>query len=688
MRVYEFCKQLGLETKDVMDALQKGGFAIKSHMSVLDSAAIAFLENKFIKKSAPASGAVQATQEQVMAQQQQQQPSANKSSSGKKNDRSRSGRPQSSTYHQDQFLARKEREKQLISQEAPAEIEVSSMMLSDAAHKMARPVNDVILTLLRWGIMSTKNQVLSLDVVERLARQYGIKPIKPVLVASGEETAGHTRNATHTGNLQERHPVVVVLGHVDHGKTTLLDFIRKTRVAAREKGGITQHLGAYEASTPQGNITFLDTPGHEAFSKMRHRGIRVADIAILVVAADDGVMPQTIEAIKQIKSMNVMVIVAVNKIDKVDAARLDIIKRQLAQHDLLPEDWGGEIVCVPLSAKSGEGIDKLLEMISLQAQLMELRADKECTARGVVLEGRLEKGRGAVATLISQHGTLNVGDYIVCASGAAGRINSLVDSAGRVVKYAGPAIPAQASGLEDLPEAGDPFEVVSKQEYLKSRSDKEQKRLVSAARLLQSEGINLVVKTDTNSSREALIESMQKLSQRLPVGFNIIHAAAGDINESDVELAYNTSSTILGLHVKAETNAALLAQRRKVNIVLHGIIYKLLEDLEARAQGKKEVEKVRTKIGEARVLKVFDIKNVGVVAGSVIVDGRFSRDGSAVVWRGRNKVAEGKITSLQRDKRMVKEVHNGFECGFIVEDFTEWQPDDRVECYLDVAAQK
>ena len=553
------------------------------------------------------------------------------------------------------------------------------MSVADVAQKTDLPVNEVILTLLRWGVIATINQVLPEDVVQRLAEHYQIEPVKPTI--DEKEEIVHDV-AVEGADLKERLPIIVVLGHVDHGKTTLLDFIRKTRVTSREKGGITQHLGAYEATTKHGNLIFLDTPGHEAFSNIRKRGVKVADIAILIVAADDGIMPQTIEAIKFAKSMEVPIIVAINKIDKAEKAQIEVVKRELSQHDLLPEEWGGDVVCLPISAKNGTGVDELLEMLVLQSQMMELKADVASSAKGYVLESKLEKGRGAVATIICRHGKIKIGDYFI-AGNTTGRVSSMVDSLGKRVQKAGPSIPVQVAGFSSLPKAGVYFEVVSKEDYRKARLSSTSRKSLAARSVFQENFINLLVKTDNDSSKEALFNSINKLSKKQEKGFNVLHAAIGDINEGDIILAANTGSKIVSLHVKIESNAALLARRQGVSLHSFDIIYKLLEFLEELAEQSKEVVIVRKKVGEALVLKVFNIKGVGVIAGSQVKDGLFTKDCHVVVWRKNDKIGEGKIKSLQREKKTVKEVHTGFECGFLVEGFEDFAEGDRVECFLD-----
>lgn len=661
MRIYEFAQQNNISNKDLIEKLQAHGFDVKSHMSVLDEAALSFLSEDIARV-----------------------PKFIESKSNHIIEKKASEFSSSATKLSHKNLEEKGAES--IKKESPEAVSVielkeQQMSVAEFASKTKKSVTDVIVTLLKWGIVATKNQIITEEVVLKLAHHYGISIIKAI---SEQEPVASVKHISGTNALfVKRPPVVVVVGHVDHGKTTLLDYIRKTRVAFKEKGGITQHLGAYEASTPHGNIVFLDTPGHEAFVKIRQRGIKVADIVVLIVAADDGVMPQTVEAIKYAVSMKVPIVVAINKVDKVDITRLETIKRQLNQHGLTVEDWGGDIICVPISAKLGTGVDKLLEMIALQAEIMELKAEIDIPAHGYILESSFEKGRGCVATVITQNGILKVGDFIVCGS-TLGHISSLFDSHGKRIKEVLPVIPVQAAGFDGRPEAGDFFKVITKDDYLKMRLTGENKSSLAGKRFIHVDGINIIVKTDNYSSLEAVVEGIDRLSKKLKKGFNILRQEVGDVNEGDVEFAFNTGSRIICFNVKAESNAYLLADRKKVSILSYGIIYKLLEDLDVIAQAAKEVEMVRTKIGEAVVLRVFDIKKVGVIAGSIIKDGRFTKDGYAVIWRGRTKVGEGKITSLQRDKKSVKEVFTGFECAFMVHGFSEWAEDDRVECFIDI----
>ncbi len=680
MRVYEFAQKLGITNKEILDILKIGGFEVKSHMSAISDEAATFVENH-IKKNAPSKSPeksarpVKKEATKPVAEPEKTSPIImQKEPIVKELKPTQTPTPAVAPAVSAQLQAKKPSTGPTVEP-----IVLEPMTVGTVAQKMGKPVNEVILTLLKMGVVATKNHVINRDVIKKVLTHYDIESAAPRQVRK-EEVALST--AASGATLKEREPVVAVLGHVDHGKTSLLDFIRKTRVAAREKGGITQHLGAYEASTPQGSIVFLDTPGHEAFSKIRQRGVKVADIVVLVVAADDGIMPQTVEAIKHIKALNVPVIVAINKIDKAEKERIEVVKRELAQYDLLPEEWGGQTVVVPISAKTGKGVDQLLEMIILQGQLMELRTDVEGSARGYVLESQLEKGRGPVATIIAQHGKMSVGDYFICGK-TSGRITSLVDSYGKRVEHILPPLPVQVAGFADMPEVGDAFDVVSKQEYLQGRLKEEVRKETGIKESAAEGAIQLLIKCDTHSSQEALLESIERVARKTPVGIHIVSSGVGDINESDVEFAFNTGAQIVGFHVKLQPNTAELVRKRKVSVRLFDIIYKLLEALQAQAETFRKIEMVKVKVGDGVVRKVFDIKNVGVIAGVYVQDGLFSREGSAVIFRGRQKIGEGKLMSLQRDKKAVKEVRTGFECGFMVDGVTDIQVDDRVECFIE-----
>ena len=562
--------------------------------------------------------------------------------------------------------------------EKPIEIVAAPMAVAELAEKLKIPVNTLILTLLRKGISAARNQVLSEKVVAQVAAMHDAQVIEPV----AQEAVVHDIKTAAGGEKKvTRLPIVVIMGHVDHGKTTLLDFIRKTRVASREKGGITQHLGAYRAHTSRGDVVFLDTPGHEAFSMIRARGVTVADIAILIVAADDGVMPQTVEALERARAAGMPIIVAINKVDKATPKQIEDVKSQLARHNLLPEDWGGQVPCVLISAKTGQGVDDLLEVVVLQSELMDLTAMLDTPATGYVLESHLEKGRGPVATIICHNGLLAVGDSFICGN-VQGRVSSLKDSLGKFIQHVEPSIPVQVAGFSASPAVGDVFKVVAAKDI--KRAQDEARQAVKPVQVMEEGTLGLIIKTDNHSSLEALLAAIQKLTLKTYRKFYIIHSGIGAITESDIALAGDTRSMVYGLHVKIESNAAALIQRLNIEVHLFDIIYKLLEDLEKIAQSGRPIKMKRKKIGEATVLKVFDIKKLGIVAGAQVIDGYCSREGTMIVYRGKHKVGSGKITSLQKEKSSVKEVRKGFECAFMIDGFDGWQVDDRAECFVEV----
>lgn len=646
MRVYEYAKENDSSSKEILKCLQDAGFDVANHMAFLSDDEIEFLNQSLTAKDKKQrnNGAVPVVQAGTRAIE-----------------------PAGPEVHVPGSA----------SAPLPMSIQIvlEPMTVADLASALGKQANEVILLLLRWGVVAPKNRLLDEGVITRVAQHYGVVAKRPERKAeqkSGPVIHEHEKSV-------KRLPVVVVLGHVDHGKTTLLDFIRKTKVAAKEKGGITQHLGAYHVQTKHGGIIFLDTPGHEAFSKIRSRGLKVADVAVLVVAIDDGVMPQTIEAIKFAKEMQVPVIVAVNKVDKAGLDKLDVIRRQLTEQNLLPEEWGGQVVVVPISAKTGLGVDNLLEMVDLQAQLLELRADVNSPAQGYVLESKLQKGRGAIATVILQQGALRVGDYFVVGGVIAGKVSSLFDSYGKSLKQAEVSYPIQVAGFEELPNAGDFFEVVAKEQ---ARKVKMQPKIAQRV-VYKEKAINLVIKSDTNSSKEALEDAIKKLARKFDyTDFHIVFSGVGDISERDVQLASNTGSAIIGLHVKISSAAMSLAHQESVGVGLFDIIYKLLEDLERRAEALKEVKMIDKKIGEGVIRKVFDIKKIGIIAGCYVSDGIFSKNGKMVVWRGKHKIGSGSITSLQREGKNVKEIHAGFECAFMADSLTDFAVDDKVECYI------
>lgn len=674
MRVYEIAKKFGVSNKDVLDFLLQHDIAVKSHMSALDSDAIGLLEASFSK--------IETTMHETKKNTISEMPAAvisepvssefTKITPSPKKIESSASQESSSSKHFPEFIM------------------LQAMTLGDLADILHKPSSELILLLLRNNIVCAKNQLLSERAIGLIAEHYKIPTRKPEQKSS---TAGVTAGSPHANikNIKEgveRAPVVVILGHVDHGKTTLLDFIRKTKVALKEKGGITQHLGAYRVHTSHGDVVFLDTPGHDAFSNIRERGVNVADIAILVVAADDGVMPQTVDAINKAKAAKLSIIVAINKIDKADVARIETVKREFARYDILPEEWGGSVIFVPISAKTGVGIDHLLEMILLQAQMMELRYDDKKNGIGFILESKLQKGLGPVATVICQQGVLKVGDYFQAGS-VIGKIISMIDTFGKRLQKVGASLPVQVSGFSDLPIAGDYFQVISEATYRQIKGAKDQVAFSTIQKNIASEkAFKVVIKTDNSSSKEALKDALGKVVKKMHRDLFVIADNVGDIIESDIISAINTGAIIIGLHVKVDANAQRLAEKNKITIILSSIIYKLLEDVEVLLKSHEPVKMVMKKIGEAVVRKVFTIKNIGTVAGSYVKDGRFAREGKIVAWRGKERIGEGYIKSLERDRKSVKEVHEGFEFAFLVDSITDWQIDDRAECYIELPQTK
>ncbi len=664
MRVYEIAKQEGLSSKDILDLLKKGGFDSYCHVSVLQEDALSYLKKTLtgLDKSniEPKKRAIEG------------QPVSEK-------DSSIASRISPDRARVDDSLSRvvKTAEKEVVIE--------GEMALFRAAEIMGKSSGELIMSLMKKGMVCNRNHILSVDVIFSLGQEFGFN----VVLRKQEGASFELKESTEGG--KSRWPIVVVMGHVDHGKTTLLDFIRKTRVALKERGGITQHLGAYEVDSSHGKIIFLDTPGHAAFSHMRKRGATVTDIVILVVAADDGVMPQTVEAIKCARAAGVPILVAINKIDKVDGPTpIERVKRQLAQHDLVPEDWGGEVVCVPISAKEGKGVDELLEMVVLQTQMMELKAYSSCPAKAFVLESNMEKGHGAVATIICQRGTIKQGDYFIC-GGASGRVRLLVNAFGESVDQAGPSIPVKVVGFNILPLSGETLEVVSCEEYQKNRFLRPEKRkgLWDGAGLEVEEAniIRLVVKCDTFGTSEAVLGSIKLLSKKYKEKeggiFKVIHIGVGDVSEGDVALAIDTKSLIVGMNVKVEKNATVLAREAKVIIVKHQIIYRLIEELEVLLKKKQKVKVSFKKIGKAVVLKIFDIKGKGIITGACVKEGFFSKDGKVTCIRNGEVAGEGKISSLQKERKSIAEVQTGTEFAFFCREFQDWQVDDIIECSLE-----
>ncbi len=590
---------------------------------------------------------------------------------------------------------KKEEKKQKQKEKKEDEIKIveihEGITVRELADMLGVPANKVMEALLKKGILATINQAVPTDVAVEIAESFGFLAEAK---KEEEEEVLIEEIPDRPEDLKPRPPIVVVMGHVDHGKTTLLDTIRKTNVAEREKGGITQHIGASQVKLPDGRvITFLDTPGHEAFTTLRARGAQITDIAVLVVAADDGVMPQTVEAINHAKAFDVPIIVAVNKIDKPGADPMKV-RRELSEHGLIPEDWGGDTVFVDVSAKTGQNVDQLLEMITLLADILELKANPNKRAKGVIIETKLDRKKGPTATVIVQEGTLRVGDIFV-AGITHGRVRAMFDDKGRQVREAGPSTPVEVLGFEELPEAGDTLVVVENEkkarelaEKMREKREKEEKlaqsvRLEDIYKKIESgeiKELRVIVKADTMGSLEALKKSLEELSTD-EVSVRIIHGAVGGITENDVMLAKASGAIIIGFNTRPDPKARELIEKEKVDARMYGIIYQVIDDVKKALQGLLEPVEREEVLGSAEVRATFKVKKFGTVAGCYVLDGKLVRGAKARLIRDGVVVYDGQIESLRRFKEDVQEVARGYECGVKLKDFNDVKVGDVIECY-------
>ena len=581
-----------------------------------------------------------------------------------------------------------ERAKKTLTVKIPEEITVGEL-----AELLRRTAAEVIKEMFKLGTMATVNQTIDFDTAEIVATELGAKVEKEIVVSIEERIIDDHQDAEE--DLLPRDPVVVVMGHVDHGKTSILDAIRNASVTSTEAGGITQHIGAYRVDLDGQKITFLDTPGHAAFTSMRARGAMATDIAVLVVAADDGIMPQTIEAINHAKAANVQIIVAINKMDK-DGANPDRIMQQLTEHSLVPEEWGGDTICVPVSAKTHMGIDNLLESILLVAEMAELKANPNRAAKGVVIEARLDKGRGPVATVLVQNGTLNVGDIIV-AGQSVGRVRVMSNERGQRIKQAGPSVPVEITGLDTTPNAGDSFDVASDEKLArelveKKKHDAKQAEwgaqqkvtldtLFSSLKEGELKQLNIIVKADVQGSVEAVKQNLEKLSNE-EVKVSVIHGGVGAINESDVQLAGVSNAIIVGFNVRPDSNAQTLAERDKVEMRMYRVIYDCIEEIEAAMKGMLAPKFREVNLGRIEVRTVMNLSSAGKIAGSYVLEGKVQRNAKIRVVRDGIVITEDEISSLRRFKDDVKEVATGFECGIGLEKFNDIKEGDIFECFI------
>lgn len=680
-RVYELAKELDITSRELIDILlSEFSIKVKNHMSVLDEEDAELIKELF-DEGEDNSGKeyIKSAKKSIVEEYEEE---ANKSVNNikqKKQIRNNRNSIDTSVAANDE-----ETEEEIV-----IEME-DTITVKELAEKLNKPTTEVIKQLMFMGVMAAINQELDFNTAEKLAEKFN------AMISKKEDSAAVAKEDDEDedyGN-EKRPPVVTVMGHVDHGKTSILDAIRKSKVTATEAGGITQHIGAYTVEINGEKISFLDTPGHEAFTTMRARGAQITDIVILVVAADDGIMPQTAEAINHCKAANVPIIVAINKIDKV-GANIDKVKQELTEYNLIPEDWGGDIICVPVSAHTKEGLDTLLEMVILTAEMEELKADPSRRAKGTVIEAKLDKGRGPVATLLVQNGTLKSGDSIIVGS-TYGRIRAMFDDKGKKINSAGPSIPVEILGLSEVPDAGDRFNVVKDEKTARNMAENRKQKLreqrlqstnrVSLEDLYSQiqEGkvkeLGVIVRADVQGSVEAVKQSLEKLSTD-EVKVRVIHGAVGAITETDVTLAAASNALIIGFNVRPSNNASVLAEKEGVNIRTYRIIYDALDDIKSAMVGMLEPEYKEVILGTAEVRLTYKISNIGTVAGCYVLNGKIVRNSGVRIIRDGIVIFESQLSSLKRFKDDVKEVASGYECGITIEKFNDIKEGDLIEAY-------
>ena len=605
------------------------------------------------------------------------------------------GRQQGPGNKRRQEEAEKMRRLQLeIAKKAPVKVMIPDEIgVGELASRMKKTGAEVVKTLMKMGVMASLSEIIDYDTAALVAMELGCKVEKEVVVTIEEKLIDTTEDKEE--DLIPRAPVVVVMGHVDHGKTSLLDYIRHANVVSGEAGGITQHIGAYQVDVNGKPVTFLDTPGHEAFTAMRARGAMVTDIAILVVAADDGIMPQTVESINHAKAAEIPIIVAINKMDK-PTANPDRIMQQLTEYELVPEEWGGETIICPISAKTGMGVDSLLEMVLLTAEMQELRANPDRSAHGAVIEARLDKGRGPVATLLVQNGTLHQGDVIIAGT-AVGRVRAMTNARGQKLTEAGPSVPVEIIGMGEVPGAGDDFHAVADErmarELVEQRKQENKDRLNGPvgqkvtledlfSQIQQGEikDLNIIVKADVQGSAEAVKSSLEKLSNE-EVRVRVIHCAVGAINESDVMLAGTSGAIIVGFNVRPDNNARDSAARMNVDMRMYRVIYDCIEEIESAMKGMLAPKYKEVLLGHAEVREVYKITGAGMIAGCYVTDGRVTRNAQIRLLRDNIVIHEGVLASLKRFKDDQKEVAQGYECGIGIEKYSDIKVGDVIECF-------
>ncbi|MGE7601751.1 translation initiation factor IF-2 [Peribacillus sp. NPDC097675] len=708
LRVYEYAKQKNVSSKDVITKLKEMNIEVTNHMTALDDSTVNKLNDSLKPKSEEPAQAAEPKANATVAKYEAEadekstvnkeklkkkppvKPLGTKKPTGQFN-RGRNNRNKNNKQRQSapQAPVTKRKEREL-----PEKITFyESLTVMELGKKLHREPSEIIKKLFMLGVMATINQTLDKDAIELICTEYGVLAEEEIRVDLTDLESLVTEDASE--DLIERPAVVTIMGHVDHGKTTLLDSIRHTKVTEGEAGGITQHIGAYQVKVNDKKITFLDTPGHAAFTTMRARGALITDITILVVAADDGVMPQTIEAINHAKAAEVPIIVAVNKMDK-EAANPDRVMQELTEHGLVSEAWGGETIFVPISAKTGEGIDSLLEMILLVSEVEEYKANPTRKANGTVIEARLDKGRGSVATLLVQNGTLKVGDPIVIGN-TFGRVRAMVSDLGRRVKDAGPSTPVEITGLNEVPQAGDRFivfedektarqvgEVRAQRQLASQRNEKSRVTLDTLFEQMKEgeiKELNIILKADVQGSAEAVAASLNKIEVE-GAKVKIIHIGVGAITESDIILATASNAIVIGFNVRPDANAKRAAESEKVDVRLHRIIYKAIEEIESAMKGMLDPEFEEKIIGQAEVRTTFKVSKVGTIAGSYVTEGKLTRDSGIRLIREGVVIYEGEIDALKRFKDDVKEVATNYECGITIKNYNDLKEGDVIEAYV------
>ena len=673
LRVYELAKELNVSSKDLIEVLMdEFNVEVKNHMSVIEEEDAELIKELLAGNEGKL---VELTSKTIVDE---YEDILNKEvGKVKKHKKKRKGD--------------ESQDKKMVDVEV---IEIGeTITVKDLAEQINKPVNDVIKTLMFLGVMAAMNQEIDFETAKKVAEKYDIEAYVKEEDSTLEEHFEEDEEIEDE-NLESRPPIITVMGHVDHGKTSLLDAIRKAKVTDTEAGGITQHIGAYTVDIKGQKLTFLDTPGHEAFTAMRARGAQITDIVILVVAADDGIMPQTVEAINHCKAADVPMIVAINKIDR-EGANQDRIKQELTEHGLVVEDWGGDVIAVPVSAKQNLNIDTLLEMVVLTAEMLELKANPARKGKGTVIEAKLDKGRGAVASLLVQNGTLHAGDSIIVGS-TYGRIRAMFDDAGKKIKSAGPSIPVEVLGLSEVPAAGDRFTVVKDEktarQMAEARREKERQENFNSAHKVSLEDLysqikegkvkelSVIIKADVQGSIEAIRGSLEKLSTD-DVKVRVIHGAVGAITETDITLASASNAIVIGFNVRPENSAVVLAERDGVEVKTYRIIYDAIEDVKSAMIGMLDPEYKEVVLGTAEIRNTFKISNVGTIAGGYVLTGKLTRNADVRLIRDNIVILDSKLASLKRFKDDVKEVNAGYECGFSHEKFNDIKEGDIIEAY-------